>query len=58
MARYSFPPAVGISVISPTHLALARSAVKFRLRRSGNFGAVLSCFVSPFLRLIRRATSP
>ena len=58
VAKYSFPLAVGISVISPTQRALARSAVKSRLSRSGNFGAVLSCRVSPFLRLIRRATRP
>jgi hypothetical protein len=62
VARYSLGPRpsepVGISVMSPTHLALGRSAVKSRRSRSGNFGAVLSCRVSPFLRLIRRATSP
>ncbi len=35
--------------MSPTHLALGRSAVKPRLRRSGSFGAVSLCLVSPFL---------
>ena len=44
--------------MSPTHLRFGAAAVKSRLSRSGNFGAVLSCLVSPFLRLIRRATSP
>lgn len=32
--------------------------VWFRLTKSGNFEAVLSCLVSPFLRLIRRAVRP
>lgn len=44
--------------MSRTHLAFGRSAVKSRLSRSGNFGAVLSCRVSPLRRRIRRATSP
>src|SRR4051794_10042385 len=62
VARYNFGPRpsgpVGISVMSPTHLAFGRSAVKSRLSRSGNLGAVLSCLVNPFRRLIRRATKP
>src|SRR3954454_25198054 len=44
--------------MSPTHLALGVAAVKSRLSRSGNFGAVLSCRVSPLRRRIRRATRP
>ena len=58
VARYNLPVAVGISVMSPTQRALGRDALKSRLSRSGNFGAVLSCLVSPLRRLIRRATSP
>ena len=58
MARYSFPAAVGISVMSPTHCMFGASAVKSRFSRSGNFGAVLSCRVNPLRRLIRRATRP
>ena len=57
VARYNLPHSVGISVISPTHMRLGSSAVKSRLTRSGNFGALLSCLVSPLRRLICRATS-
>jgi len=45
VARYSLPVAVGISVMSPTHLVLGAVAVTSRRTRSGNFAAVLSCFV-------------
>jgi hypothetical protein len=38
---------VGISVMSPTQRLLGADAVKSRLSRSGNLGAVLSCRVSP-----------
>jgi hypothetical protein len=44
--------------MSPTHLRFGSAAVKSRLSRSGNFGAALSCLVSPLRRLIRRATKP
>src|SRR5699024_11207581 len=52
VARYTFPAAVGISVMSPTHRVFGRSAVKSRLSRSGNFGFVLSWVVNPLRRLI------
>jgi hypothetical protein len=58
VARYSLPAAVGISVMSPTHRQFGLWAVKSRLSRSGNFGAVLSCRVSPLRLRIRRATRP
>ena len=58
VARYSLPWSVGISVMSPTQRQFGAAAVKFRLSRSGNFGAVLSCRVSPLRRLIRLATRP
>ena len=58
VARYSLPPAVGISVMSPTHRWFGAAAVKSRLIRSGNGALVLSCFVKPLRRLIFRAISP
>src|SRR4051812_39364851 len=54
VARYSFPAAVGISVMSPTQRLFCVLALKSRRSRSGNFGAVLSCRVSPLRRLITR----
>src|SRR5258708_12730052 len=39
-ARYNHPSAVGIAVISVTHLVLGRGAVKSRLRRFGAKRAV------------------
>ena len=44
--------------MSPTHFRFGVSEVKARFTRSGNFGLVLSCRVSPLRRLIRRATRP
>ena len=44
--------------MSPTHLAFGRSAVNFRLIRSGNGALVLSCLVRPLRRRILRATRP
>ena len=58
VARYNLLEEVGISVMSPTHLVLAREAVKSRLTRSGNFAAALSCLVKPLRRLTIRATRP
>src|SRR5690242_3688519 len=58
VARYNLPAAVGISVMSPTHLRFGASAVKSRRSRSPNFGAVLSCLVRPCRRRIVRATRP
>jgi hypothetical protein len=42
---------LGISVMSPQHLRFGAGAVKSRLSRSGNFGAVRSWRVNPLLRL-------
>jgi hypothetical protein len=58
VARYNFPAAVGISVISPTHLVLMTVAVKSRRSRSGKGALVLSCRVNPLRRLTFRATRP
>jgi hypothetical protein len=44
--------------MSPTQRLFGAVAVKSRLSRSGNFGAVLSDRVSPPRRRIRRATRP
>ena len=56
VAKYSLPWSVGISVMSPTQRQFGAGAVKSRFNRSGNFGAVRSCRVSPFRRLIRLAS--
>ncbi len=56
VARYSFPAAVGISVMSPTQRRFGSAAVKSRFSRSGNFGAALSWRVSPLRLRMRRAT--
>ena len=47
---------LGISVMSPTQRVFRVEAVKSRLNRSANFGAVLSWRVRPLRRRIRRAT--
>src|SRR5215213_8961526 len=41
VARYSFPAAVGISVMSPTQRVFGVVVVKSRRSKSGNVGAVL-----------------
>jgi hypothetical protein len=58
VAGYNLPSSVEISVISPHHLVFGAAAVKSRRTKSGNFGAVLSCFLSPRRCLGFRPSKP
>jgi hypothetical protein len=56
--QIQLPSSVEISVISPHHLVFGAAAVKSRRTKSGNFGAVLSCFLSPRRCLGFRPSKP